>query len=307
MQVQRHKYRRKGRLYFDQKCLNYSLMKPTISFEYFPPKTDKAAEKLWSATEKLASYDPAFMTVTYGAGGSTRDGTLGTLDKMMRMANIPMASHYTFIDTTKDEIREYTDTLWNSGIKHIVALRGDMPEGLEWPLADDQNYFQYTSDLVEGLKSWHDFEISVGCYPEKHPDAPSLESDIKALKLKCDAGADRAITQFFFDNEQYYRFAEACAAAGITTPIIPGLLPIHDFKSMVNFAKRCQASVPDWLHGKFEGLEDNPEDARKVATDLLIGQAQDLAENGVEHLHFYTLNKAEITQTAVEALGYKST
>lgn len=279
-------------------------MKPKISFEYFPAKTEKSALALHEAARKLAAFDPAFMTVTYGAGGSTRDGTLNTINKMIEDTKLPIASHYTFINTTKDDIRAYTDTLWNEGVRHLVALRGDMPEGLQWPLDDDGSYFQYTSDFVEALKSWHDFEISVGAYPEKHPDSPTLAQDMLALQKKFDAGADRAITQFFFDNEVYYQFVEVCEKMGVTAPIVPGLLPIHDFKSMCNFAKRCQASVPAWLHEKFDGLDDKPEEARKVATELLVEQSLDLAKNGVEHLHFYTLNKAEITETAVEALGY---
>lgn len=277
---------------------------PTISFEFFPPKTEKAAEVLWDAVPQLAAFDPLYMTVTYGAGGSTREGTVDTIAKMRDDHGIPMAAHLTFINTPKDQLHEFTSALWAAGVKHLVALRGDMPADLQWPLDPDKEYFQYTSDFVEGLKGWHDFEISVGCYPEKHPDAPSLDADIAALKLKCDAGADRAITQFFFDNDVFYTFREQCAKAGIKTPIVPGLLPIYDFKSMTGFAARCQASVPDWLMGKFEGLEDKPDEALKVAKDLLIEQSLDLAKNGVTHFHYYTMNKAPITAAAVEALGY---
>ncbi|HOO82345.1 MAG TPA: methylenetetrahydrofolate reductase [NAD(P)H] [Alphaproteobacteria bacterium] len=276
---------------------------PTISFEFFPPKTEKASEALWEAVADLAALGPKFMTVTYGAGGSTRDGTVDTIAKMKEDTGLPIGSHLTFINTPKDQLHEFTSALWAAGIRHIVALRGDMPDDLQWPLDEDGEYFQYTSDFVEGLKGWHDFEISVGCYPEKHPDALDMSADIAALKLKCEAGADRAITQFFFDNDVYYNFRDECAAAGIETPIVPGLLPIHDFKSMCNFAKKCQASVPAGLHEKFAGLEDKPEEAQKVAADLLILQAQNLAQNGVEHLHFYTLNKSMITQEVVQCLN----
>ncbi|MFP4314379.1 MAG: methylenetetrahydrofolate reductase [Alphaproteobacteria bacterium] len=279
------------------------MTKPTISFEYFPPKSDKAAENLWTAMDNLALLDPAFMTVTYGAGGSTRDGTLATLKKARDAYGIPLASHLTFINTTKEELAALTDNLWHENIHHIVALRGDMPGDLQWPLDDDRNYYQYTSDFVEGLRAQHPFEISVGCYPEKHPDAPSLDADIIALKKKCDAGASRAITQFFFDNDLFYTFREICAKAGITTPIVPGLLPIHDFKSMCGFAAKCQTSVPVWLHEKFEGKSEN--DAKKYATELLIHQSEDLAANGIEHIHYYTLNKADITTQACLALGYQ--
>ena len=279
---------------------------PSISFEFFPPKTEKAATALWEAVPELAALGPKFMTVTYGAGGSTRDGTVDTIVKMKEDTGLPIGSHLTFINTPKDQLHEFTSALWAAGIRHIVALRGDMPDDLQWPLDSDAEYFQYTSDFVEGLKNWHDFEISVGCYPEKHPDAPDMSADLAALKLKCDAGADRAITQFFFDNDVYYAFRDKCADAGINTPIVPGLLPIHDFKNMCGFAKRCQASVPPNLHAKFAGLEDAPEEAQKIATDLLIMQAEDLAENDAKHIHFYTLNKSAITFEVCEALGYRA-
>lgn len=281
---------------------------PSISFEFFPPKSEAAAETLWASVAELAALSPRYMTCTYGAGGSTKDGTVDTLKRMMEIApGIPLAAHLTFINSRKEELQAYTQGLWDMGVRHIVALRGDMPADADvnWPLDKDENYFQYTSDFVAGLKSWNDFEISVGCYPEKHPDAPDMSADIAALKLKCEAGADRAITQFFFDNDVYFRFVETVRAAGIDTPIAPGLLPIHDFKSMCNFAKRCQAQVPGWLHERFDGVE-NEEEAEKIATDLLIMQAQDLAEQGVEHLHFYTLNKAAMTTEACQALGYSA-
>lgn len=274
----------------------------TFSFEFFPPKTEKAAESLWQAVPELADLSPKFMTVTYGAGGSTREGTVDTIARMREETGLSIGSHLTFINTPKDQLHEYTSALWAAGIRHIVALRGDMPGDLHWPLDEDAEYFQFTSDFVEGLKSWHEFEISVGCYPEKHPDASSLDADVKALKLKCDAGADRAITQFFFDNDIYYTFLEKSNKAGITTPIVPGLLPVHDFTSMCKFAARCQASVPDWMHEKFAGLEDKPEEARKVAIDLLTTQVEDLLQQGVPHFHFYTLNKADITKQAVAVL-----
>lgn len=278
------------------------MSKPTISFEYFPPKTDKAEQNLWSAMDNLSQLDPSFMTVTYGAGGSTKDGTVNTLYEARDKYGIPLASHLTYINTTKEDLKTFTDELWDQNIRHLVALRGDMPGDLQWPLDDDQNYYQYTSDFVEGLVSQHPFEISVGCYPEKHPDAPSLDADIYALKLKCDAGATRAISQFFFDNDVFLAFRDRCQKEGIDTPVIPGLLPIHDFKSMCNFAERCQAQVPNWLHEKFDNVTD--EDAHKIAVDLLVKQSEHLAENGIEHIHFYTLNKSDITKQACNALGY---
>jgi methylenetetrahydrofolate reductase (NADPH) len=286
-------------------CLEGIITMPEtmFSFEFFPPKSQIASESLCGAVPELIELGPKFMTVTYGAGGTTKNGTIDTINKIDISGDIPIASHLTFINTPKDELYAYADSLWERGIKHVVALRGDIPGDLEWPLESDENYFQYTSDFVEDLVARHPFEISVGAYPEKHPDSDVLEADICALKLKCDAGATRAITQFFFDNEMYYHFVDQCQKAGITIPIAPGLLPIHNFKSMCSFAKRCQTKVPDWLYTKFEGLEDKPEEARTVATDVLIEQTLDLVQNGVSHIHYYTLNKSEITKQAVESAG----
>ena len=278
------------------------MSKPTVSFEFFPPKSEAAEKQLWDALPRLAELEPKYMTVTYGAGGSTRDGTVTTLRRMMKEYNIPVASHLTFINMPKHKLYELTDNLWAEGVKHIVALRGDMPPDLSWPLDPDALYFQHTSEFVAALHARHGFEISVAAYPEKHPDAKTLDEDIIALKQKCDAGATRAITQFFFENDKFYSFVEKCQKAGIKTPICPGILPIHDFKSMLRFAGRCQATVPDWMHKKFEGFEDKPEEARKIARDLLTEQVQDLAKNGVAHVHFYTLNKSDITADACKAI-----
>lgn len=280
--------------------------KPTISFEYFPPKNEKLVQTLWESVPKLAAFDPSFMTVTYGAGGSTRDNTIDVAMQMHEKTGIPIATHLTYINTPRKELYALADHLWEKGIKHIIALRGDMPKDLNWPLDPDADYFQYTSHFVAALKARQDFEISVGCYPEKHPDAPSLDKDIEALMKKIDAGADRAITQFFFDNNLYYDFLEACAKMDIKAPICPGLLPIHDFSSMLRFASTCQTTVPDWLVEKFDAVKDNEQDAKKLATELLIRQSEDLIKNGVNHLHFYTLNKCAITDEVCTALGYQA-
>ncbi len=277
------------------------MSRPSFSFEFFPPKTDAAAAQLWAAMPELAVLGPKYMTVTYGAGGSTRDGTYATLMRAKEFG-IPLASHLTFVNATRLELYDLTDRLWNDGIRHIVALRGDMPKDVAWPLDKDGDYFQFTSDFVAGLRARRDFEVSVAAYPEKHPDAPDMDADIAALRKKCDAGATRAITQFFFENEKFYAFREKCAAAGIRAPVYPGLLPVHDFKSMVRFAERCKAGVPAWLHDKFAGLENSPAEARKIAEDILTRQVLDLAVNGVSHMHIYTLNKADITKEACKAL-----
>lgn len=282
------------------------MTRPTISFEFFPPKNEEGAQHLWRTMEDLAALGPKYMTVTYGAGGSTKDGTLETLTRAVKdYPAIPFASHLTFLSTKKADLDAYIDLLWKTGVKAIVALRGDLPKGASFDDFTGDEYYRYTSDFVAVLKKKHPFKIIVGAYPEKHPDAPSLEADINALKLKCAAGADHATTQFFFDNDVYYRFVEQCRKAGITTPINPGLIPIHDFASLKRFAARCAASIPDWLHEKFEGLEDKPEEAQKVATDLLILQTEDLAARGIPHIHYYALNKSAITREACEALGYR--
>lgn len=274
--------------------------KPTLSFEFFPPKTDKAAENLWLAVEELAALNPAFMTCTYGAGGSTRDKTLETTQKIHALGGVPTASHLTYINTPRQELYKLADEIWNSGIHHLIALRGDMPDDLNWPLDPDAEYFQYTSHFVAALKARQNFEISVGAYPEKHPDAPDLNADIEALKKKCDAGADRAITQFFFNNDSYYRFLDETAKFGIKKPVVPGILPIVSYQNMLRFAQTCKAHVPNWLKEKFESAPED--DHPKIAEEILITQLQGLTQNGAPHFHIYTLNKSELSVKACQAL-----
>ncbi len=276
--------------------------KPTISFEFFPPKSPEAEKTMWDATQELASLDPQFMTVTYGAGGSTKGKTLEIAEKMASEQPMPIASHLTFLTTEREELQDYIEALWHKNIKHIVALRGDVPKGKTFDDFLGDEYYKTTPEFIADIVSRHAFEISVGAYPEKHPDAQSLDEDIATLKAKLDAGGHRGITQFFFENEVYYRFLDQCNAAGIDKPVVPGLVPVHDFKGLLRFAKNCQASVPDWVAHKFEGLENNPEEACKVAIDLLVEQSLDLASNGVPHIHYYTLNKAGITREACEAI-----
>lgn len=276
---------------------------PTFSFEFFPPRSEKAADKFWPVVAELATLNPQFMTVTFGAGGSSQEGTEKTVQRIVQDFSIPTAMHLTYINFTIAEIGDYLDGLWGKGVRHIVALRGDMPPDLKWPLDKDSDYFQYTSDFVEYLKARHPFEISVGAYPEKHPDAPDLSADIEALKIKCDAGADRAITQFFFDNDLFYRFVDAVLQRGIQTPIVPGILPIGDFEKMKRFAQSCGANVPNWLQEKFEGLEDKPEEAQKIATDIFHAQIEDLTSRHIPHLHIYSMNKAQPAFDVIKELG----
>lgn len=276
------------------------MAKPSVSFEFFPPKTPQGEDSLLETVKVLSTLNPSFMTVTFGAGGSTRDGTLKTLQAIRAVTDIPLACHLTFISITKTELKAYLDTLWDMGVRHIVALRGDMPADLQWPLDPDLDYFQYTSDFIEGIKAHKPFEISVGAYPDKHPDAPDVASDLAALKKKCDAGADRAITQFFFDHDRYGNFLNETKQAGIETPIVPGILPIGQYENMLKFAGRCGAYIPQSLRHKFENTPE--ENHPSVAADILAEQIDILNRLGVQHLHFYTLNKSDmILQTCTKA------
>ena len=276
--------------------------KPSISFEFFPPKSDSAAENLWGAVHELVGLGPKYMTVTYGAGGSTRDGTVETLGTMLSEYDVPVGAHLTFINTPKDELYDFVDILWDMGVKHIVALRGDMPDDLNWPLEDDQNYFQYTSDFVEGLLSRHPFEISVGAYPEKHPDAPDMSADIEALRKKCDAGATRAITQFFFDTDTFLRFRDRCDKAGIDKPVVPGILPIEDFAKMQGFAKRCGATVPDWMVTAYQRASESGAE-ELLSISIATEMCDTLGSEGVDHFHIYTLNNPDLPYQVCQALG----
>lgn len=274
------------------------MIRPTVSFEFFPPKTDHGRAQLIETAKELALLKPAFMTVTYGAGGSTRAWTMETAQRIQQETGIPTAAHLTCVNTFKNGIHDMARELWDGGIRHIVALRGDIPQ-IDAPLDyGNPDYYHFANELVAGLKTLHDFEISVAAYPEKHPDAPDMATDIINLKRKCDAGATRAITQFFFDNKTYFDFVEKARAAGITTPIVPGVLPISNFEKMLSFAKSCGAAVPGWLRTIFEETED----PNAAAQEALITQVQGLAARGVPHIHFYTLNRADLTTAACKAL-----
>ena len=277
---------------------------PSLSFEFFPPKTDKAREDLRVGALKLATLSPKFMTVTYGAAGSTREGTFEICKELAAQTSVPMGSHLTYLGSPKEELFEYVDQKLTSGIHHLVALRGDIPVGVDLNLYKGEDYFQYTSDFVEALLARYPFDVSVGAYPEKHPDAPSMEADLEALRKKCAAGAARAVTQFFFDNTLYYDFLEKAACAGITTPIIPGLMPIGDLGKIEKFAASCGASVPDFVRRRFSGYEGDPQKVFEVGRDLLTEQVADLVRHGVSHLHFYTLNRPDLTYAACVANGF---
>lgn len=279
-----------------------SKTKPSVSFEFFPPKTYEQWEVLTRDTAaKLAQINPKFMTVTYGAGGSGRSWTMETVVEIMKNTGVQTAAHLTCINVYKKALLGIAQTFHDNGIKHIIALRGDVPPE-DAPLEySNKNYYHYANQLIEGLKQVGDFEISVAAYPEKHPDAPDMDTDIHNLRRKWKAGADRAITQFFFDNHVYFDFLEKTEKNGIDMPIVPGILPVMDYERMQRFAKTCQANVPDWLHEKFAGTDKA--DWPKIGEEILTRQCEGLIEGGVEHIHFYTLNRAEPTVRACQTCG----
>jgi methylenetetrahydrofolate reductase (NADPH) len=262
-------------------------------------------QTLWASIQRLAPLQPRFVSVTYGADGSTRDRTHNVVTRILRETSLTAAPHLTCIGAPRDEILEVARRYWDAGIRHIVALRGDPPAG-ETTYRPHADGYAYAVDLVRGLKSVGDFEISVAAYPEMHPEAPSAERDIANLRAKLDAGATRAITQFFFSSEAYLRFRDRCAASGISAPLVPGILPITRFPQMLRFASRCGASVPGWLADRFEGLDDDPETRRMIAASVAIDQVRALQREGVNEFHFYTLNRAELTYAICHALGVRA-
>ncbi|MDP2698594.1 methylenetetrahydrofolate reductase [Thalassospira sp.] len=275
-----------------------------VSFEFFPPKTEQMEETMWRSIHRLAPLNPSFVSVTYGAGGSTRDRTHSSVTRIQRETGIPAAAHLTCVGHTRDEIEQIARTYWDEGIRSIVALRGDLPEAGGRYIPTPGGY-PYAVDLVEGLKKIADFDISVAAYPETHPDAPSAEFEIDYLKHKIDAGASRAVTQFFFDNDAFLRFRDKCAKAGITAPLVPGILPVTNFATLLKFADMCGAGVPDRFRWRFEGLDADPETRRMVAFHEAISQVEGLISEGVTDFHFYTLNRADLTYAICHALGIR--
>jgi methylenetetrahydrofolate reductase (NADPH) len=280
-----------------------------VSFEFFPPGDDAAAASLWSAVERLAALRPRFVSVTYGADGSTRSRTHECVLRMLRDTQLVVAPHLTCIGAPREEIEGIAQDYWRHGIRHMVALRGDLPgvatPGVGTPGIAEPRGYAYASDLVRGLAAVAPFEISVAAYPEGHPESGTVDADLENLQRKIDAGARRAITQFFFDIDLFLRYRDRCAARGISAPIVPGILPITRFPQLLRFAGRCGASIPDWLRRRFEGLDDDPETRRMIAAHVAIEQVQQLRRHGVEEFHFYTLNRAELTYAICHALGIR--
>ena len=276
----------------------------TASFEFFPPKSEKMAETLWQSVETLAPLDPSFVSVTYGAGGSTRERTHATVERIIQEAGLPAAAHLTCVEASKDEIREVAENYWEAGVRHIVALRGDptTPGGKFEPHVDG---YASAAELVSGLKDIADFEISVAAYPETHPEADSADSDLDNLARKLDAGATRAITQFFFDPDRFFHFRDRVAARGITAPLVPGVLPVSNVAQTRKFAAQCGATIPDWMDGLFEGLDDKPEARKLVAATIAAEFCRRLYAGDVRDFHFYTLNRADLSYAVCHLLGMR--
>jgi methylenetetrahydrofolate reductase (NADPH) len=276
----------------------------SVSFEFFPPNDEAMEKTLWQSIERLAPLSPRFVSVTYGADGSTRARTHQVVARVLKETALTAAPHLTCIGASRDEVLDIAREYWAAGIKHIVALRGDAPQGASSYEPNPQG-FAYAVDLVKGLESVGNFDISVAAYPEMHPEAPNPRFDLDNLKAKIDAGADRAITQFFFDTDVYLRFRDQCAAAGITASIVPGILPITRLPQLLRFAGRCGASVPDWLKERFAGLDDDADTRKMIAASVAIEQVERLSREGVSEFHFYTLNRAELTYAICHALGVR--
>jgi methylenetetrahydrofolate reductase (NADPH) len=277
--------------------------KPAVSFEFFPPKTPKAEEQLWAAIRALEPLLPDYVSVTYGAGGSTQDSTFETVTRIFAETHLRPAAHLTCVGQSRTEIEELLRRYWASGVRHIVALRGDPPAG--GPYQQHPDGFANAAELVAGIKRVADFEISVAAYPETHPQANSPQSDLDNLKRKFDAGADRAITQFFFDNQVYLDFLDRAAAAGVHGSIVPGILPVTQFAQMTRFAAMCGATVPDWLADLFDGLDEDPDTRRLVAAMVATEQMRALQSSGVNEFHIYTLNRADLTLGICRRMGLK--
>jgi len=276
----------------------------SVSFEFFPPKTPEMEESLWRAVQRLEPLAPKFVSVTYGAGGSTRERTHRIVGRILAETTLVPAAHLTCVAATRGEVLEVADAYWAAGVRHIVALRGDPPAG-EARYTPPPGGFPWASELVAGLRARHDFEISVATFPEGHPDSISLDAELDNLKRKIDAGATRAITQFFFDNWTYLRFVDQARKAGIRVPIVPGIMPVTNFAQMARFAANAGATVPRALAPLFEGLENDPETRKLVAATVAAEQCQQLARAGVTEFHFYTLNRADLTYAICHILGLR--
>ncbi|MBB35554.1 MAG: methylenetetrahydrofolate reductase [NAD(P)H] [Hirschia sp.] len=276
-----------------------------ISFEFFPPKNDAMADRLWDSVQRLSPLDPSFVSVTYGAGGSTRERTLDVVGRIAQETPMVAAGHITCVAASKAEVDDVLRGYWNSGVKRIVALRGDPVDGIGARYEPHPEGYAFASDLIEGARKIADFDISVGCYPENHPEARGLADEIDNLKRKLDAGADRAITQFFFEPATYLRFRDAAADAGIDKPIVPGVMLQSNFKGLTRMAKMCGAYMPKKFVDLYDGLEDDAETRDLVTAHLVADMCNKLMEDGVKDFHFYTMNRAGLSLSTCRLLGVK--
>ena len=281
--------------------------RPRVSFEFFPPKSDEAEANLWKAIQRLAPLNPAFVSVTYGAGGSTRERTHRTVERILAETALQPAAHLTCVDASRDEVDAVIEGYKAAGVKHIVALRGDPPGGagiggVYQPRADG---YANATELTAAISRVGGFDITVGAYPERHPESPSIEHDIDVLKAKVDAGATRAVSQFFFDMDAFLRFRDRVRAAGVTIPLIPGIMPVSNFAGLVRMCGSCGASVPDWLAAHFDGLDDDPETRKLLAASVAAETCARLQEEGFQDFHFYTLNRADLVYAICRVLGVR--
>jgi methylenetetrahydrofolate reductase (NADPH) len=277
---------------------------PRFSFEFFPPKTAEAEEKLWAAVLALEALKPQFVSVTYGAGGTTRERTHETVKRIREHTSLKPAAHLTCVGASREEVNIVAQAYWDAGIRHIVALRGDPPKGTGAYVPHERGYV-YSSDLVRGLKAIGDFEISVAAFPECHPESRDFDQDMHALRSKVEAGATRAITQYFFGTEHFLRLRDKIKQAKIEVQLVPGMIPIGHFGQLKNFSAMCGASIPDWLAKRFDGLDENPAARDAAAIDLVTEQCRSLQKEGIEQFHFYTLNRSDLTRAVCANLGVR--
>jgi len=281
--------------------------RPRVSFEFFPPKSDQAEESLWKAIQRLAPLNPAFVSVTYGAGGSTRERTHRTVERILTETDLRPAAHLTCVDAGRDEVDAVIEGYKAAGVRHIVALRGDPPGGsgiggVYQPRADG---YANATELTRAISRIGGFDITVGAYPERHPESPSIEHDIEVLKAKVDAGATRAVSQFFFDMDAFLRFRDRVRAAGVTIPLIPGIMPVSNFAGLQRMCGSCGTSIPDWLAAHFDGLDGDPETRKLIAASIAAETCARLQEEGFQDFHFYTLNRADLVYAICRVLGVR--
>jgi len=275
----------------------------TASFEFFPPKTERMGETLWDTVQRLAPLNPSFVSVTYGAGGSTRERTHKTVERILSETSLAPAAHLTCVGSSKSDVDEIVKDYWDLGVRHLVALRGDPLAGIGAVYEPHPEGYAYASDLVEGIKRIADFDISVSGYPERHPESGSWQKEIDNLKRKVDAGANRIITQYFFDNDVFDDYLDRIAAAGINVPVVPGILPIHNFEQTMVFSAKCGTSIPEWVARRFAGLQNDPETRKLVGVAIACEQVMDLVDRGLTDFHFYTMNRADLTYAICHMLG----